>query len=127
MTNAVAQRRPCNGIDNIGAHPCGRLLKNMKKLNFIWRLIGHNKYWIVIIIGVAIVGFIDDNSFMKRAEYEMEIRDLKEQISEYRESYEHDEALLKELHRNPGAVSRIAREKYFMKMEDEDVFVIREE
>lgn len=99
----------------------------MKKLNFIWRLIGHNKYWIVTIVGVVIVGFVDDNSFMKRAEYEMEIRDLKEQIDKYRTQYAHDEALLKDMRRNSEAVTRIAREKYFMKMDDEDVFVIRED
>lgn len=99
----------------------------MSKLNYIWRLIGHNKYWIVTVAGIVIVGFVDDNSFMQRIKYETEISDLEEQIDEYRAQYEHDEALLKEIHRNPEAVARIAREKYFMKKEDEDIFVFSEE
>ena len=99
----------------------------MSKLNTLWILLSRSKYLIVVVIGVVIVGFVDENSFVKRIKNNVRIRELNGQISEYREQYDRDEAMLRELRHNPDAVVRIAREKYFMKMEDEDIFVFSEE
>ena len=49
----------------------------MAHLGSLWRFLSHNKYWIVIFIGVLIVGFLDENSFLQRINYELQIRDLK--------------------------------------------------
>ena len=57
----------------------------------------------------------------------MQISELKEQISLYNSQYEEDEAQLKELRRNPKAITKIARERYFMKADDEDIFVLSDE
>lgn len=97
---------------------------NRRLINNFIGFIGHNKYWIVGIIGVFIVGFFDENSITHRINQEMEIRSLKEQIAVYNERYEKDEALLKELRRNPEAIARIARERYMMRTDDEDIFVL---
>lgn len=99
----------------------------MKSLSLIWSFIKHNKYWIVVIIGVLIVAVLDENSFYQRVKYELEIRDLKEQISSYNKEYKRDEALLKELRQNPKAITKIARERYFMKADDEDIYVLDED
>jgi len=96
-------------------------------LNPIWSFIRHNKYWIVIIIGVLIVSVLDENSFYQRIKYELQIRDLEDQISAYNAQYERDEAQLRELRRNPKAITKIARERYFMKADDEDIFVLSED
>ena len=94
------------------------------KLNVIWNFISHYKYLIVIVIGVAIVGFLDDNSFIKRMQYELQISDLKAEISKYESQHEADSRQLRELKRNPKAIEKIARERYFMKADDEDIFVL---
>lgn len=96
-------------------------------MNTLWTILGRSKYLIVVVVGVLVVGFVDENSFVKRIKNNMRISELNGQISEYREQYARDEALLRELRHNPDAVVRIAREKYFMKMEDEDIFVFSEE
>lgn len=96
-------------------------------MSTLWTILGRSKYLIVVVAGVLIVGFVDENSFVKRIKNNMRISELSGQISEYREQYARDEALLRELRHNPDAVVRIAREKYFMKMEDEDIFVFSEE
>jgi cell division protein FtsB len=96
----------------------------MSKINAIWNVISHYKYLIVVVIGVAVVGFIDDNSFRKRIQYEMEISDLKAEIAKYNSRYEADSKRLQELKSNPKIIERIARERYFMKTDDEDIFVL---
>ncbi|MBQ7424177.1 MAG: septum formation initiator family protein [Prevotella sp.] len=100
-------------------------MKNIGSI--IWKFIGHNKYWLVIIIGILIVGFIDENSFVKRIQYSMEKSDLEEQIKEYNDQYARDKEQLRQLSRNPEAIRKIARERYFMKTDDEDIFVLSDD
>lgn len=97
------------------------------RLNMIWNFIGHYKYLIVIVVGVALVGVLDENSFVKRVQYELQISDLKAEIQKYDERNMEDSRRLKELSRNHKAVERIAREQYFMKTDDEDIFVLSDD
>ena len=53
------------------------------------------KFHIVIILGVLIVGIVDENSFMKRIEYAYQIDDLKREIQKYDSQYKHDMQQLK--------------------------------
>jgi cell division protein FtsB len=81
----------------------------------------------VLIIGILIVGVLDENSFYQRVKYELQIEDLETKIAEYNAQYERDEAQLRELRRNPKAITKIARERYFMKADDEDIFVLSDD
>jgi len=99
----------------------------MSRINPVLSFISHNRYWFVIIIGGLLVGVIDDNSFLTRAQYAIQIRDLKEEIEKYNGQYERDKQKLNELHRNPKAITKIARENYMMKADDEDIFVLSDE
>ena len=99
----------------------------MSKKNPLYSFLSHHKYWIVLIVGVLIVGFLDENSFVQRLKYDMQISELKEQIEKYNAQYERDETQLKELRRNPKAITKIARERYFMKADDEDIFVLSDD
>ena len=112
---------------SLSLHGQKEIENQMKRIYPILNFIGHNKYWIVTILGVLIVVFLDENSIMKHARNRMLIRELEEQIEAYNESYERDEQQLKELQRNPRAITKIAREKYFMKADDEDIFVLSDD
>lgn len=99
----------------------------MSRINPVLSFISHNRYWFVIIIGGLLVGVIDDNSFLTRAQYAIQIRDLKEEIEKYNGQYERDKQKLNELHRNPKAITKISRENYMMKADDEDIFVLSDD
>ena len=99
----------------------------MSRLGSVWKFISHNRYWIVIFIGVLIVGFVDENSFLKRIDYEFQIRDLQSQIDDYNARYEQDSRQLRELKSSTKAIEKIARERYFMKADDEDIFVLSDD
>ena len=98
-----------------------------KKIGIVWNILSRYKYVIVIVVGIVVVGFVDDNSFVQRVKYDMEIEDLKEQIAQYHKVHETDAKALRELKHNPRAIEKIAREKYFMKTDDEDVFVLSDD
>lgn len=90
-------------------------------------LISHYKYAITIVTGIAVVVFLDDNSIMRWLEYEWQIKDLKEEINKYNSMYERDSKQLHMLERSPKSIEKIARERYFMKADDEDIFVLSDD
>ena len=94
-----------------------------KKLNIIWNMISHYKYVIVIVLGIVVVGFVDDNSFVQRVKYDLQISDLKDQIKAYDETHAKNAEALHELKRDPKKIEKIAREKLDMYLPNEHVYV----
>ena len=97
------------------------------RLGVGWSFISHYKYLVVIVLGVIIVGFIDENSFMRRIQLELQISDLQSNIEKYNKQYEDDSRQLREIRRNPKTIEKIARERYFMKADDEDIYVLSDD
>ena len=85
------------------------------------------KYAVVAIVGVVIVGFLDDNSFWSHFKNMQRIKELQEETEKYNADYRRDQARIRELDRNPKAMEKIARERYFMKADDEDIFVLSDD
>lgn len=83
----------------------------------------YTKYLITIALFVIIVVFVDENSLMNQQERSEEIERLQEDISILKAQYEEDTRKLNSLSEYDHIV-RMAREKYFMKRPDEDVFVV---
>jgi cell division protein DivIC len=104
-----------------------RRMNKMRRLSPLLSLLGHYKYVITIVVGVLLVGVIDDNSFVHRAKLEMQISDLEADIERYNEQNEADVKQLKAMKSSPKAFERIARERYFMKADDEDIFVLSDD
>ena len=97
------------------------------RLGVVWSFISHYKYLVVIVLGVIIVGFIDENSFMRRIQLELKISDLRSDINKYNKQYQDDSRQLREIRRNPKTIEKIARERYFRKADDEDIYVLSDD
>lgn len=98
----------------------------MGKLATIWDFIGRHKYWITVLVFVSIIGFLDENSMLRRGSYAREISRLQDEIDRYRADYEENTQKLNELTSNPDAIEQIAREKYLMKKPNEDIYVFKD-
>jgi cell division protein FtsB len=96
----------------------------MSQIFHIWNVIGKYKYLITIIGFVVLIGFLDENSMVRRAGYTKEIHDLKTEIKKYRTEYDESTKQLNQLATNPEFIEHIAREKYRMKKPNEDVFIL---
>ena len=102
----------------------------MKKAKDIFLKLWHSlylKYALVIIGGILFVGFLDTNSVWAHLRNKQRISNLQEEISRYDAEYQRDQARIRELDRDPKAMERIARERYFMKHNDEDIFVLSDD
>ena len=94
------------------------------KLNILWNFISHYKYFLVIVVCTLLIGVVGEDSVLKRVRLELQIEDLKKEIKKYEDQHTADSKQLQEIRRSPKAIERIARERYFMKADDEDIFVL---
>lgn len=97
-----------------------------EKLIRLWHRL-YGKYIVVVLIGVLVVGFLDDNSVWAHLRNKRQISELKQEIENYEGQYRRDQAKIHMLERNPKAIEKIARERYFMKTDDEDIFVLSDD
>ena len=102
----------------------------MKKMkNFLLRIyhVKALKYVVVSVIALILVGFVDDNSVWQHMKNQGRINELQDEIARYTEQYKHDDAQIEMLKRDPKAIQKIARERYFMKADNEDIFVLSDD
>ena len=92
------------------------------RFNHILNLLAHYKYLIVLVVGTLIVGVFDENSVLKRIQL-----DLQAEIEKYNNQHEADSRQLNELRHHPQAIEKIARERYFMKADDEDIYILSDD
>lgn len=96
----------------------------MGKPNNIWSYVARHKYIITIVIGILLVGVLDENSFRKYVVLNMRLSEVQEELKIYEDKYIQDSLKLSALDANHKGVERIARETYYMKRPNEDVFVL---
>jgi len=104
-----------------------KVVKQAKLLYYRVKRIWYMKYVVVLAVGVLVIGFIDENSVWNHLKNKQRISELQEEIDHYTQSYNHDKARIRELNSNPKAIEKIARERYFMKCDDEDIFVLSDD
>ena len=78
-------------------------------------------------MGVLIVGFLDENSVWSHLKNQQKISELEEETARYNAIFQRDQAQIREMDKNPKTMERIARERYFMKADDEDIFVLSDD
>ena len=101
-------------------------MKN-NNVGLFWNVIVHYKYYIVIILGAIIVLVLDKNSVLHQIQLHSQIESLQDEITRYTEENKEATRRLRELERNPKAIEKIAREHYFMKADNEDIFVLSDD
>lgn len=95
-----------------------KTLRNKK-----WFRIVSNIYVLVLTIFVVWMLFFDTNSLMIHLELRREINKLEKQQEFLREQIQQDRELIETLS-DPEALEKFAREKYFLKKPEEEIFII---
>ncbi|WP_460218823.1 FtsB family cell division protein [Psychroserpens sp. MEBiC05023] len=85
-----------------------------------------NIFVIVFIVFAIWMLFIDSNSLLIHRELNQDIQDLEDEKAYYKAEIEKDKKAIKELSTEDG-IERIAREKYYMKKDNEDIYIIEYE
>lgn len=84
-----------------------------------------NAYWLVTIVFFALTFVMGDSSLYKRYTYDEKIRSLEKEIKHYQKEIEINSKKLNDLHTDKEGLERFAREEYFMKKPNEDVYITK--
>lgn len=102
----------------------------MKKVRNILLRVYHIrglKYIVVSVLAVVVIGFVDENSVWKHFRNRQHIGQLQAEIARYKKQNQSDLEQIKQLDSDPKSIEKIARERYFMKADDEDIFVLSDD
>ena len=102
----------------------------MKKLKTIVRNILHLtalKYALVTVFALVLIGFVDENSIWHHIQNKQTISSLQDERAKYSDLNRRNLEQIRLLDSNPKAIQKIARERYFMKADDEDIFVLSDD
>ncbi|ADX68502.1 FtsB family cell division protein [Weeksella virosa] len=98
-----------------------------EKTNKKWYSFLLNKYLIVSAVFIVWMIFLDQNSVLVHLQRSKEIKTLEEDEQYYLGKLKEESERLNDLKNNPAELERIAREKHFLKRNNEDIFIIQEE
>lgn len=85
-----------------------------------------NKYVVAIAVFVAVILFFDKNDLFTQVSRTQQLHDLEESKEYYTKRIETEQKELNQLKTNAGTLEKYAREKYMMKRDNEDLFIIPE-
>ncbi len=83
-------------------------------------------YILIFAVFVVWMLFFDANSWLIHRELNADMDDLQDEKEYYQKEIEKDKKAIKELSTDEG-IEKIAREKYYMKKENEDIYIIEYE
>ena len=87
----------------------------------------YNKYIIVLALGVFIVGFLGENSVVAHLRNKVRIGELKREVARNIAVTKSNVEQIDKLQTDLKTVEKVGRERYFMKMDDEDIFVLSDD
>ena len=86
-----------------------------------------NKYTITSLVILTVLLFFDKNDIFSQLELRKKLNQLEDEKKYFIEEIAKSKSDMRELVSNPKNLERFAREKYLMKKDNEDIFVIVEE
>lgn len=99
----------------------------MAKIEVVLAYLGHYKYPITIIVGILWVCLLSENSTIDLIKLNAQRNELRDEVEHRRAENDKAKKELDELRHNTSMIEKVARERYFMKCDDEDVFVLSTE
>lgn len=83
-----------------------------------------NKYFLASAFFISWMLFFDKNDVFTILERRQELRQLEEGKAYYEKEIAINKKIASDLKNNPEAIEKFARERYLMKKENEDVFIV---
>ena len=85
-----------------------------------------NKYLVLLLLFIFWIVFLDDYNLINQNKMKNNVDDLKEQKEFYISEIKSDSTELSNLKNDSEEQEKFAREKFLMKKDNEDIFIIRE-
>jgi cell division protein DivIC len=86
-----------------------------------------NKYLIATVLFLVFLVFFDDRDLVSNYRHTGQLKALKQSKQYYEEEIAKTRQELKQLRTDAALLEKYAREKYLMKRDNEDIFIVKEE
>ncbi len=96
--------------------------KNLTNAYPILKILG-NRYVIVLVFFSVWMLFLDNTSYMDHRVLDKQLDELEDNKKYYQDEIRKDSENIKLL-KNPDQIEKYAREKYYMKRDSEDIYII---
>lgn len=83
-----------------------------------------DKYVIVILFTVVWMIFFDRHDIISQFQARMKLKEMRKDKEYFRQKIDEVKKERDELMQNPQTMEKFAREKYFMKKDNEDIFIL---
>ncbi len=94
---------------------------NLKKNKWFKRL--SNKYFLILVVFAAWMFYFDTNSFFVHQELSNEIKELENNKEYFQKEITNDKEFIEKL-KDENEMEKFARETYYLKKENEEIFII---
>jgi len=98
-------------------------MKNPFKDHYWFKILSNKYVWVSLSFLIWMV-FLDNYSYFEHRFLNKQIDALEENATYYQEEIKKDEENIKQL-KNPMQIEKYAREKYYMKKDSEDIYIIQ--
>ena len=88
-----------------------------------WLKFLSNRYVLILLLFISWMLFLDNYSYLDHRVLNNEIDELQDNKVYYQNEIKKDISHIKKL-KNPAQIEKYAREKYYMKRENEDIYII---
>jgi cell division protein FtsB len=96
--------------------------KNLTNTYPILKILG-NRYVIVLVFFTVWMLFLDNTSYLEHRILNKQLNELEDNKKYYQDEIRKDSENIKQL-KNPDQIEKYAREKYYMKRDSEDIYII---
>lgn len=96
-------------------------LKKNKWVRFL-----SNKYVLILILFIVWMLFFDTNSYLIHNELDSEVDALEDNAEFYQKEIDNDKNFIQKME-DSNEMEKFAREKYYLKKENEDIYIIEHE
>lgn len=88
-----------------------------------WLKFMSNRYVLILLLFISWMLFLDNYSYLDHRVLNKQIDELEENKKYYQDEISKDQQNIKLL-KNPDQIEKYAREKYYMKKDSEDIYII---
>ncbi|MCK8141863.1 septum formation initiator family protein [Flavobacterium sp. I-SCBP12n] len=97
-------------------------MKNLYKDKPWFKFLSNKYVWVLMFFCIWMT-FLDNYSYFDHRILDQQIQDLEDNASYYKEEIRKDQENIKQL-KNSEQIEKYAREKYYMKKDSEDIYII---
>jgi cell division protein FtsB len=85
-----------------------------------------NKYVFTFLVFAVVIIFFDHNNLISRFTTDRKTRQIEREIEHYEQQIKSNRQQINKLQTDKDSLEKFAREKYLMKKQDEEIFIIKE-